>query len=102
MDKAVIATRFFRIHVVGGVEILDFSTNLAGKLFSIERLNFADAILAIDPGDSYTRALRAMIYYREAQFDKALEDIENLISGNPDGPEFAPLVEIRNRLIEKN
>ena len=69
---------------------------------STSPLLYIDAILAIDPGDSYTRALRAMIYYREAQFDKALEDIENLISENPDGPEFAPLVEIRNRLIEKN
>ena len=48
MDKAVIAARFFPVHIVGGVEILDFSTNLARKLFSVERLNFADAILAFE------------------------------------------------------
>ena len=62
---------------------------------------YIDAILAIDPKDSYTRAMRAMIHYGAGHYEKALEDIDNLISENPDGPEFAPLVEIKKRLIEK-
>ena len=90
--KRDIITRMLR-NLIQSTESLDRSTS---------PLLYIDAILAIDPKDSYSRALRAMIYYREAQFNKALEDIEILISENPDGPEFAPLVEIRNRLIEKN
>jgi regulator of sirC expression with transglutaminase-like and TPR domain len=68
---------------------------------SSDRLLYINAILAIDPTDSYTRALRAMIHYGEGQFQNALKDINNLISENPNNPEMAPLLEIRNRLIEK-
>ena len=64
-DEAVIAARFFRVHVVGGVEILDFSTNLAGELFSIERLNFADAILAFE------KALKKGVHIQSERSDSS-------------------------------
>ena len=92
ITKRKIITRMLR-NLIQSVENRDSSSS---------PLLYIDAILAIDPEDNYTRALRAMVHYREAQFDKALKDIDSLISENPDGPEFAPLVEIRNRLIEKN
>ena len=64
-------------------------------------IRYINAILAIDPTDSYTRAMRAMINYGAGRYDKALEDIDSLIAENPDGPGFAPLLEIKKRLIEK-
>jgi regulator of sirC expression with transglutaminase-like and TPR domain len=69
---------------------------------SNSRLLYINAILAIDPGDSYTRAMRAMILYSEERWKEALEDIDNLISQNPSRPEMAPLLEIRERLIEQD
>ena len=65
------------------------------------RLRYVDAIIAIDPNDRYTRAMRAMIHYGESRFTKALIDIEFLIERNPDAPEFEPLRVLRNRLIEQ-
>jgi S1-C subfamily serine protease/regulator of sirC expression with transglutaminase-like and TPR domain len=69
---------------------------------SNSRLLYINAILAIDPGDSYTRAMRAMILYSEERWKEALEDIDSLISQNPSRPEMAPLLEIRERLIEQD
>lgn len=69
---------------------------------SKSRLLYINAILAIDPGDSYTRAMRAMILYGEERWKEALEDIDSLISQNPSRPEMAPLLEIRDRLIEQD
>ena len=60
-----------------------------------------DAIVAIDPDDRYTRAMRAMIHYGESRFTEALFDIEYLINKNPDAPELEPLRVLRNRLIEQ-
>ncbi|MBT3666373.1 MAG: DUF1080 domain-containing protein [Opitutae bacterium] len=68
---------------------------------SSDRLLYINAILAIEPGDTYTRAMRAMINYGEGRFTDALKDINSLISENPDSPEMAPLLEIKNRLMEK-
>ena len=65
------------------------------------RLRYVDAIVAIDPNDRYTRAMRAMIHYGESRFTEALVDIEYLIKKNPDAPELAPLRVLRNRLIEQ-
>ena len=65
------------------------------------RLRYVDTLLAIDPKDSYMRAMRAMILYAEGRFGKALEDIDRLIEENPESPETAPLLEIRDRLIER-
>ena len=65
------------------------------------RLRYLDALLAIDPEDNYMRAVRAMALYAEGRFARALEDIDQLIEENPDGPEMAPLREIRDRLIEQ-
>tara|TARA_Y100001954_G_scaffold134784_1_gene143941 strand:+ start:61 stop:996 length:936 start_codon:yes stop_codon:yes gene_type:complete len=65
------------------------------------RLRYLDALLAIDPEDNYMRAVRAMALYAEGRFARALEDIDQLIDENPDGPEMAPLREIRDRLIEQ-
>ena len=62
------------------------------------RMRYLDAILAIDPEENYSRAMRAMVHYGEGRFDKALEDIEILIEKNPDAPETKPLREIRDRL----
>jgi regulator of sirC expression with transglutaminase-like and TPR domain len=70
-------------------------------LDSKARLRYVDALLAIEPTDNYVRAMRAMILYAEGQFARALEDIDKLIEDNPDGPEMAPLREIRERLIEQ-
>ena len=70
-------------------------------LDSKARLLYVDALLAIEPTDNYVRAMRAMILYAEGQFSKSLEDIDKLIEDNPDGPEMAPLREIRERLIEQ-
>ena len=51
-----------------------------------------DAIIAIDPNDRYTRAMRlAMIHYGESRFTEALIDIDFLIEKNPDAPELEPL-----------
>jgi regulator of sirC expression with transglutaminase-like and TPR domain len=66
------------------------------------RILYIDAILAIDPSDRYTRAMRAMLNYGKGDYYDAMQDIDLLISGNPDSPELAPLLEIRNRLLEKN
>jgi len=65
------------------------------------RMRYLDAILAIDPSDQYSRAMRAMIHYGDGRLDDALADIEILIEKNPDGPETAPLREIRDRLRER-
>jgi serine protease Do len=65
------------------------------------RMRYLDAILAIDSADEYSRAMRAMINYGEGLFDEALLDIEILIEKNPEGPETAPLREIRERLINR-
>ncbi len=62
------------------------------------RMRYLNTILAIEPKDNYSRAMRAMIHYGEGSFDKALGDIEVLIAENPEGPETAPLREIRDRL----
>ena len=68
---------------------------------SLARLRYVDAIVAIDPDDRYTRAMRAMIHYGESRFTEALFDIEYLINKNPDAPELEPLRVLRNRLIEQ-
>ena len=68
---------------------------------SIARLRYVDAIIAIDPDDRYTRAMRAMIHYGESRFTEALSDIDFLIGKNPDAPELDPLRVLRNRLIEQ-
>ena len=65
------------------------------------RLRYVDAIIAIDPNDRYTRAMRAMIHYGESRFTEALIDIDFLIEKNPDAPELQPLRVLRNRLIEQ-
>ena len=65
------------------------------------RLRYVDAIIAIDPNDRYTRAMRAMIHYGESRFTEALIDIDYLIEKNPDAPELQPLRVLRNRLIEQ-
>ena len=65
------------------------------------RILYIDAILAIDPTDGYSRAMRAMLNYGKGDYQDALQDIDLLISDNPDSPELAPLLEIRNRLLEK-
>ena len=66
------------------------------------RLRYLDALLAINPKDNYMRAMRAMILYAEGRFARALEDIDRLIKENPDSPETAPLLEIRDRLLEQS
>jgi regulator of sirC expression with transglutaminase-like and TPR domain len=66
------------------------------------RLRYLDALLAINPKDNYMRAMRAMILYAEGRFARALEDIDLLIKENPESPETAPLMEIRERLIEQD
>ena len=66
------------------------------------RLRYLDALLAINPKDNYMRAMRAMILYAEGRFARALEDIDRLIEENPESPETAPLLEIRERLIEQD
>jgi regulator of sirC expression with transglutaminase-like and TPR domain len=65
---------------------------------SVSRLRYLDATIAIEPTDTYLRAMRAMIHYGEGRFQQALSDIEFLIENNPDGPEMEPLREIRDRL----
>ena len=65
------------------------------------RLRYVDAIIAIDPNDRYTRAMRAMIHYGESRFTEALIDIDFLIEKNPDAPELQPLRVLRNCLIEQ-
>ena len=65
------------------------------------RLLYIHSILGIDPKDSYTRAIRAMLHYGEGRYLEAMKDIDQLISENPDSPEMAPLVEIKNRLLKK-
>jgi regulator of sirC expression with transglutaminase-like and TPR domain len=68
---------------------------------SVARLRYVDAIIAIDPNDRYTRAMRAMIHYGEGRFTDALIDIDFLIEKNPDAPELDPLKVLRGRLIEQ-
>ena len=68
---------------------------------TIARLRYVDAIIAIDPEDRYTRAMRAMIHYGESRFTKALIDIDFLINKNPNAPELEPLRVLRSRLIEQ-
>ena len=68
---------------------------------SVARLRYVDAIIAIDPNDRYTRAMRAMIHYGEGRFTDALIDIDYLIEKNPDAPELDPLKVLRGRLIEQ-
>ena len=65
---------------------------------SVSRLRYLDATIAIEPTDTYLRAMRAMIHYGEGRFQQALSDIEFLIENNPEGPEMKPLREIRDRL----
>jgi regulator of sirC expression with transglutaminase-like and TPR domain len=65
---------------------------------SVSRLRYLDATIAIEPTDTYLRAMRAMIHYGEGRFQQALTDIDFLIENNPDGPEMEPLREIRDRL----
>ena len=64
------------------------------------RLRYLDALLAINPKDNYMRAMRAMILYAEGRFARALEDIE-LDQGKSGQSETAPLLEIRDRLLEQ-
>ena len=68
---------------------------------SVARLRYVDAIIAIDPNDRYTRAMRAMVHYGEGRFTDALIDIDFLIEKNPDAPELDPLKVLRGRLIEQ-
>ena len=68
---------------------------------SSDRLLYLNATLAIDPGDTYIRAMRAMINYAEGRFEETLKDIDILIAENPESPEMAPLIEIRKRLMRK-
>ncbi|MAH26169.1 MAG: hypothetical protein CMI19_04360 [Opitutae bacterium] len=68
---------------------------------SVARLRYVDAIIAIDPNDRYTRAMRAMIHYGEGRSTDALIDIDFLIEKNPDAPELDPLKVLRERLIEQ-
>ena len=68
---------------------------------SLARLRYVDAIIAIDPDDRYTRAMRAMIHYGEGRFTDALIDIEFLIEKNPNAPELDPLKVLRRRLIDQ-
>jgi hypothetical protein len=42
-----------------------------------------------------------MLHYGEGRYLEAMKDIDQLISENPDSPEMAPLVEIKNRLLKK-
>ena len=65
---------------------------------SASRLRYLDATIAIEPKDTYLRAMRAMVHYGEGRFQQALTDIDFLIENNPDGPEMEPLREIRDRL----
>lgn len=68
---------------------------------SSDRLLYLNATLAIDPGDTYIRAMRAMINYADGRFEETLKDIDILIAENPESPEMAPLIEIRKRLMRK-
>ena len=68
---------------------------------SSDRLLYLNATLAIDPGDTYIRAMRAMINYAEGRFVETLKDIDILIAENPESPEMAPLIEIKKRLMRK-
>ena len=68
---------------------------------SSDRLLYLNATLAIDPGDTYIRAMRAMINYADGRFVETLKDIDILIAENPESPEMAPLIEIRKRLMRK-
>ena len=68
---------------------------------SIARLRYIDAVLAIDPDDRYTRAMRAMIHYGEGRFTDSLIDIDFLIKANPEATELEPLKVLRSRLIEQ-
>lgn len=65
------------------------------------RLRYVNALVAVDPADRYNRTMRALIHYGEERFSDALVDLEYLISEFPQAPEVAPLLEIRNRLIEQ-
>ena len=65
---------------------------------SVARLRYLDTLLAIEPEDTYLRAMRAMVHYGERRFEDALQDIERLLENNPDAPETAPLRDIRDRL----
>ena len=67
----------------------------------IARLRYIDAIVAIDPKDRYTRAMRAMIHYGEGRMTDALIDIDFLIENYPNAPEMKPLRVLRSRLIEQ-
>ena len=42
------------------------------------------------------------VEYGKGDYYDAMQDIDLLISDNPESPELAPLLEIRNRLLEKN
>ena len=68
---------------------------------SVARLRYVDAIIAIDPNDRHTRAMRAMIHYGEGRFTDAIIDIDFLIEKNPDGMGLDPLKVLRERLIEQ-
>ena len=75
--------------------------HLGGNRNSESRILYIDAILAIDPTDHYTRAMRAMHYYADGNYIEAVKDIDLLISANPNSPELTPLLEIKNRLLKK-
>ena len=64
------------------------------------RLLYIDAVLAIEPEDRYTRAMRAMLNYGNGNHARAIEDIDILISEDEKNPEIKPLREIKNRLLE--
>ena len=67
---------------------------------SDSRLLYIDAVLAIEPEDRYTRAMRAMLNYGNGNHARAIEDIDILISEDEKNPEIKPLREIKNRLLE--
>jgi len=62
-------------------------------------LRYLDALLAINPEDSYHRTMRAMTYYGEARYEEALKDITLLIGTDREDPRNAPLLEIERRLL---
>ena len=67
---------------------------------SLGILRYLNALLAINPSDSYNRTLRAMTLYGEGRFDEALADITLIIGNNRDDPENAPLLEIERRMLK--
>lgn len=91
-SKKEIITRMLR----NLIQTADYSNDTQSRFLYI------NAVLAVDPLDRYTRAMRAMLNYGTGKYDEAISDIDLLISSNPDSPEVAPLIEIKNRLMEKS